>query len=75
MGSIDSYIYCQIGTINLVTKKIENNVNPFYMNRINIPYSIPSLHDELIMSVYDYDSGSQDELVATFRLNINTLAT
>jgi hypothetical protein len=45
-------------------------MNPYYMNRINLPYTIPSLHDELVISVYDYDRGSPDELVGTYRLNI-----
>ena len=73
--AVDPYVKIILGSQKVDNKKWKrsNTANPTFGHQINIPYSHPSVADDLRIEIVDDDPG-RDDIIATLRLPITLLA-
>ena len=73
-GTSDPYVVASIGSSvhNFVEKYVSRDVNPEWGYECLFPIEEPSGH-KLVLKVYDYDAGSEDDFMGEVSLNVETL--
>lgn len=64
-GSIDPYVTFEFGSSKFKTKKKSDVQNPFWGERIYLPYSEPMVSNNLIIKLFDYETIGKDEIVGS----------
>ena len=73
-GTSDPYVVASIGSSvhNFVDKYVSSDVNPEWGYECLFPIEEPSGH-KLVLKVYDYDAGSEDDFMGEVSLEVETL--
>ena len=73
-GTSDPYVVASIGSSvhNFVDKYVSSDVNPEWGYECLFPIEEPSGH-KLVLKVYDYDAGSEDDFMGEVSLEVESL--
>jgi hypothetical protein len=55
IGTCDAFYEAEFNKVKITSETFDNNQNPKYYNAVLIPFSIPCIHKELNIRVYDAD--------------------
>ena len=71
-GSTDAFVEMKLpGQAAVKTKVVQNSINPHFNELLRLSIQMPMMYDGLIISVYDQDQGSYDDLIADTSFSLN----
>eukprot|EP00026_Physarum_polycephalum_P000845 Phypoly_transcript_00846.p1 GENE.Phypoly_transcript_00846~~Phypoly_transcript_00846.p1 ORF type:complete len:1283 (+),score=292.23 Phypoly_transcript_00846:83-3931(+) len=63
IGSVDPLVELKFGTNKKRTSTIKSNYNPQWMEEIQLPVILPTVADNVVVRVMDFDGVGKDELI------------
>jgi len=72
-GTADGYVGVKYGgTKEMVTEVVKNTFTPQWLEKISLPFQMPSMADVIRLQVRDWDKGAvQDDIIGTTYIRLN----
>lgn len=71
--SIDAYCVLECGGYTLKTETVMDNKNPSWYKDLYMPLFLPTVSENVRLKLWDYDRGSEDELVGSCNFSIKAI--
>ncbi|KAL4446514.1 hypothetical protein ABPG74_001255 [Tetrahymena malaccensis] len=71
--SIDAYVVLECGGFSLKSDTVMDNKNPTWFKEMWVPLFQPTVNQNLTLKLWDYDRGSDDELVGCCNFNLKQI--
>jgi len=74
-GKADPFVEVRYGTNKNKTSIVKNNLSPDWYEELHIPVILPSVADNVVVKLFDFDAGADPELIGQKVLSLKEIQT